>query len=74
MILAKTSKALSRLSQAFQKREVIKEYLAIVPRRDIPETLLLCHYLIRNTKQNKSYVVDSNQNGAQRAELEYNKW
>lgn len=77
LILAKTSKALSRLSQAFQKREVIKEYLAIVPRRDIPETQLLCHYLIRNTKQNKSYVVDSNQNGAQRAELEYNimvKW
>jgi 23S rRNA pseudouridine1911/1915/1917 synthase len=68
---------LSRLSQAFQKREVIKEYLAVVPRKDLPETQRLCHYLIRNTKHNKSYVVDSNHNGAQRAELEYNilvKW
>lgn len=71
LILAKTSKALSRLAHAFQKREVIKQYLAIVPRKSIPESQLLRHYLARNTKQNKSYIVNSNHPGAQLAELQY---
>ena len=56
VILAKTSKALSRMAQMFKEKEVEKIYHAIVVERPNPESGTLEHYLTRNTKQNKSYV------------------
>lgn len=56
VILAKTSKALSRMAQMFKDKEVEKIYHAIVVDRPNPESGTLEHYLTRNTKQNKSYV------------------
>lgn len=56
VILAKTSKALSRMALMFKEKEVEKIYHAIVVERPVPESGTLEHYLTRNTKQNKSYV------------------
>lgn len=56
VILAKTSKALSRMAMMFKEKEVEKIYHAIVVERPVPESGTLEHYLTRNTKQNKSYV------------------
>lgn len=56
VILAKTSKALSRMAMMFKEKEVEKIYHAIVVERPNPEAGTLEHYLTRNTKQNKSYV------------------
>ena len=71
LVLAKTSKALSRLNQAFQNRSVSKEYLAVVPHTHAPERSLVTNYLLRNTQQNKSYICKPNTPKAQLAELEY---
>ncbi|MDX2430923.1 MAG: RluA family pseudouridine synthase [Bacteroides sp.] len=56
VILAKTSKALSRMAMMFKEKEVEKIYHAIVVEGPNPESGTLEHYLTRNTKQNKSYV------------------
>ena len=45
VLLAKTSKALSRLSEMFRQGSVQKTYHAIVPRRDIPSQGTWRHYL-----------------------------
>ena len=58
VILAKTSKALSRLNEMFKNSEVKKTYWAIV--KEIPKEPEgeLVHFLVRNEKQNKSYAYD----------------
>lgn len=55
-ILAKTSKALERLSAMFREGNVHKTYWALVCDRPEPESALLEDWLIRNEKMNKSFV------------------
>ena len=45
VIYAKTSKALSRLTQMVKNREIKKTYWAVVPKVDIPKSQRLVHYL-----------------------------
>lgn len=71
VIFAKTSKALSRMTQMFAKGEVKKSYRAIVCQPPKYPTQELQHYLIRNEKQNKSYVYDSERIGSKKAVLSY---
>ena len=75
VLFARTSKALTRLNAMFQSHEQIrKTYWAIVEKRDGllgHEATRLEHYLWRNEKQNKSFVVKSGTKDAKRAVLTY---
>lgn len=56
-VLAKTSKALERLSQMLREGLVHKIYWALCCAKPEPSEGLLEDYLVRNEKQNKSYIV-----------------
>ena len=77
VLFARTSKALTRLNAMFQSHEQIqKTYWAIVEKNERlmaknNEAMRLEHYLWRNEKQNKSFVVKSDTKGAKRAVLTY---
>lgn len=75
VLFARTSKALTRLNAMFQSHELIrKTYWAIVEKNDRllgSETIRLEHYLWRNEKQNKSFVVKPGTKDAKRAVLSY---
>lgn len=71
VIYAKTSKALSRLTQMVKNREIKKTYWAIVPKNFIPESQKLVHYLKKNEKNNKTIVYTSPTEGAKQAILTY---
>ncbi len=53
LLLAKTSKALSRLAEAFRLNEVQKTYWAVVKNKPPKEEDVLIHYLLKNEKTNK---------------------
>lgn len=72
VIYAKTSKALSRLTQMVKNREVKKTYWAVVPKEMIPQTQRLVHYLQKNEKNNKAIVFTKVTDGAKEAILTYN--
>ena len=71
VIYAKTSKALSRLTQMVKNREIKKTYWAIVPKVEIPRKQRLGHYLQKNEKNNKSTVFPNVTEGAKEAILNY---
>jgi len=71
VVYARTSKALSRLSELFRTREVKKCYWAIVTDRPPEEEGTLRSYLKKNEKQNKSYVYDKEVKGSKLADLSY---
>ena len=75
VLFARTSKALTRLNKMFQSHEQIrKTYWAIVEKKDkllSDEAIRLEHYLLRNEKQNKSFVVKPDTKDAKRAVLSY---
>ena len=56
VVFAKTSKALARMNELFRTGEIKKTYWAIVRNRPPEVEQELTHWLIRNEKQNKSYV------------------
>jgi len=71
VIYAKTSKALSRLTQMVKNREVKKTYWAVVAKEMIPKTQRLVHYLKKNEKNNKAIVFPKATDGAKEAILTY---
>jgi len=71
VVYARTSKALSRLSELFRTREVRKTYWAIVSERPPAEEGTLSSYLKKNEPQNKSYVYNTEVKGSKLAELSY---
>jgi len=71
VVFAKTSKALSRLNEMFRDGKVEKRYWAIVEQRPAEDSGELKDWLIRNEKQNKSYVAPSQRAGAKEAHLSY---
>ena len=75
VLFARTSKALTRLNTMFQSHEQIrKTYWAIVEKNDRlsgDEAIRLEHYLWRNEKQNKSFVVKPGTKDAKPAVLSY---
>ena len=70
VILAKTSKALSRLNEMFKNSEV-KTYWAIVKKIPKEPEGELVHFLVRNEKQNKSYAYEKEVPGSKKAILYY---
>lgn len=71
VVYAKTSKALSRMNELVKKRDIDKVYWAIVEGCPKDAESHLTHYLIKNEKNNKTFVSDKEKDGYQRAELEY---
>jgi 23S rRNA pseudouridine1911/1915/1917 synthase len=71
VILARTSKALSRLNEMLKNHEIKKTYWAVVKNKPPQEKGQLVDFLIKNEKQNKSYVVEETRKGALKAELNY---
>ncbi|MDY3548107.1 RluA family pseudouridine synthase [Riemerella anatipestifer] len=72
VIYAKTSKALTRLTQMIKNREVKKTYWAIVPKEMISPSQKLVHYLKKNEKNNKAIIFTKPTEGAKQAILSYN--
>jgi 23S rRNA pseudouridine1911/1915/1917 synthase len=58
VIFARTGKALTRLNKMLQSHEIKKTYWAIVDKKTLDKQGELVHYLVRNSKQNKSYAHD----------------
>ncbi len=71
VIYAKTSKALSRLTQMVKNREIKKTYWAVVPKTEIPKKQRLINYLQKNEKNNKATVFPKATEGAKEAILNY---
>jgi 23S rRNA pseudouridine1911/1915/1917 synthase len=71
IIFARTDKALSRMNKLIQERKICKIYWAVVKNKPPKESDSLLHYLLKNEKQNKSYVVKKDVKGALKAELRY---
>ncbi len=71
VVFAKTSKALARMNKLFAEGKVQKTYRAIVPNNSKETEGECINWLIRNTKQNKTYIVNEGRKDAKRAHL---KW
>lgn len=71
VVLAKTSKALSRLNEMFRVGSVDKRYLAIVKNAPNAPSGELTNWLVRNEKQNRSYAYDREVPNSKKAVLRY---
>lgn len=71
VLFAKTSKALTRLNQMFQTKEIQKTYWAVVKNRPKNIKGHLIHYLKKNETKNMSKGFEKETLGALRSELEY---
>jgi len=71
VIFAKTTKALSRLTEMLKKGEIRKTYWAIVRNRPPQQSDHLIHFLSRNEEKNKSFVHLHPAKHTQKAELSY---
>ena len=71
VIFAKTSKALARMNQLIQNKQLHKKYWALVKNAPPQPQGNLVHYLYRVERLNKSIVSETPKEGYQRAELNY---
>ena len=71
LILAKTSKALSRMNKMLVERKILKKYIAVVEKKPIRKKNTLINFLKKNQKQNKSYIVDETTKDSKKAILHY---
>lgn len=71
LLFSKTSKALSRVNQLFQKNEVEKVYYAIL--EGVPDPLQgqLEHYIAKNKKKNISFITQKGKFASKRCRLSY---
>ncbi len=72
IIFAKTSKALTRLNELFRKNDIKKTYWAVVKSINKKGPKKLENFLIKNQKQNKSYVTENSNKKAKNAILYFN--
>jgi 23S rRNA pseudouridine1911/1915/1917 synthase len=56
IVLAKTSKALTRLNILFKERKITKKYLTVSEKNKVARSGRLKNWIIKNPKQNKSYI------------------
>lgn len=71
VIFAKTSKALERMNDMVKNRQIRKIYWALVEGSPKMPEGTLTDFLKKNEKLNKSFCVDENTPGAQKAVLSY---
>jgi 23S rRNA pseudouridine1911/1915/1917 synthase len=73
MVLAKTSKALTRLNKQFADKTTQKVYWAMVAGTPADSPTRLVHFMVRKPAQNKSYAHKKEVPNSKRAELIYTK-
>lgn len=71
VVLAKTSKALSRMNEMFRVGNVDKRYLAIVRNRPPHDSGELVNWIVRNEARNRSFAYDREVPGSKKAILRY---
>lgn len=72
VLFARTSKALARLNEMFQEgRAIQKTYWAVADKKPEPLSGTLVHWIVRDTKQNKSFAHTNERNGSKKASLAY---
>jgi len=71
VVFAKTSKALSRLSEMFRSGDIHKTYWALCVKAPEKKAGELVDWLIRNEKMNKTFIAKSGATGAKEAKLRY---
>jgi len=71
LLFARTSKAASRLTEAFRSRRVHKVYLATVAGAATEREATVVHYLKKDERTHGAYATHADAPGAQRAELAY---
>ena len=71
VLFARTSKALTRLSEMFRTRQVQKTYWAIVGNEPPQTEDTLTHWLTRNPKNNTARAYDREVPGSKQAVLDY---
>ena len=71
VLFAKTSKALTRLNELFQTKEIKKTYWAVIKNKPKNTSGNLVHYLKKNEANNKSKAFEKETPGALRSELDY---
>lgn len=71
IVFAKTSKAASRMSNLLRKKEVEREYVAVVHGHIEKEYDRLTHYLWKDRKHNQVYVRQKDDKEAKIAKLSY---
>jgi 23S rRNA pseudouridine1911/1915/1917 synthase len=57
VLYARTSKALTRMNEQFREKQVQKTYWAVVDNSPANDSGTLENYLLKNQKQNKSYIT-----------------
>ena len=71
MVLSKMQKATGKLSEAIQKREFEKEYLAVIKGVPEEEEGIYKDLLFKDSQKNKTFVVKRERKGVKEASLEY---
>jgi len=71
VVFAKTSKALARMNEMFQGREIQKIYWAIVKERPEKDEAMLEHFIRRNTQKNKAFIHNKEVKDSKPASLTY---
>ena len=72
VLFARTSKALTRLNELFkEERAIHKTYWAVVDKKPDPLNGHLDHWLVRDTRQNKSFAFPNERKDSKRASLTY---
>ena len=71
VLFAKTSKALSRMTEKVKDRDFHKVYLALVKNHPPKEADVLEDFIVKNEKMNKSFVTTSANKEAKLARLSY---
>ncbi|MBQ5997123.1 MAG: RluA family pseudouridine synthase [Bacteroidales bacterium] len=71
VLFARTGKALTRLNRMMQDRQIEKIYWAVV--KDLPPDAqgTLTHYILRDTRNNRSYCYDTPRGEAREAVMHY---
>lgn len=73
VLLAKTSKALSRMVEKVRTRDFEKHYWAVVKNAPPKQADILENWLVKNEERNKSYVFATARPNAKLARLEYHE-
>lgn len=72
VLMARTSKVLTRFNKMFQKKELIQKYYwAVVDNIPVPEEGTLEHWISRSRDINKSFAYDFQAEGSKHAVLNY---
>lgn len=71
VVFAKNKKAAATFSEQFQKGKIEKNYLAVVKNKPEAETGTLEHFLKKDSKTKKSFVVKPEDKAGKKAILEY---